>query len=1122
MPLEFRVLGPLEVRRDGARLPLALKQRAFLAMLLIDHGRVVSVDRLIEGVWPGSTPANARHALEMHASRLRRLLGGEARLVSRSPGYVLDADPRSIDSIRFEHLLGETRELVGVDPAKAASRASDALALWRGSALADFTFHAFAAETIARLEELRLEAEEERVEAELALGRASELVGELEALVAAEPLRERRRGQLMLALYRAGRQADALAAFRDARRHLRDTLGLEPSRALRDLERAILEQDPTLANASTERVRTVRSRRPASVVAVDLELPLDLDPEEHARLTDDAVEVVARVAEYFDAQRPEPLLLLFTHEDHVERARASAAELGRAIQARIGVASGDALVAPGEVGGPLVDRARRNAREQAALEGTSTLGRREAGPFVDRREELVRLRGLRAAVVVGPPGIGKSRLAAELGLSTPTVFGRCASYGSEVLAPLREVVGALGEATGLDEIPAPEVPLTFRLLCERAAPLLVVFDDVQWAGDLVLETIEHLAAQSHAEVCVVCLAREELLEERPDFLSAAERLELGPLADEDAAALAGALGADDPAVAERAEGNPLFIEQLLVHATETSEALPTTLRSLLAARLDWLSPVERLTIEGAAVIGREFDRSLLAGLLRSRDPRTALASLVRRDLLEPALPTMPFEERLRFRHSLIREAAYESIVREERSLLHERLADLLDGRGAGDELVGFHLEQAAKLRSGPDRYAQRLAEDAGRRLGRAGAGRWKRGDTSAGSQLLRRAAELLPASDPQRPELLCELGCALNTAGEQEQALCVLDEARAVGDRRIRLRAELEQAAVSALADPAGAGRLLELAHEAIPVFEAIGDERSLGRALMLSGWVLGGALGRHAEWLEAAERARVHYERAGWPATTSIGHIATALYLGPTPVLAAIARCNELLDVELDDLAAEASVSAHLGGLLAMEGQFEPAATCLQRARMIYSDLGRQRSLLLTCGPIEAHVARLRGALEEAVGTYRRTCEALTAERWGFHLVTQAAELADVLCELGRYDEAELWTSLAEEHARRSDREGWITTLIARAQLLVQTREVREAEARAREAVELADLTDELSLRGAARRVLAEALQQLGLPEAAAEFDRALAEYERKGNIAAASNLRQRIAAATFSHEAP
>src|SRR5689334_5146499 len=264
MPVEFRVLGPLEIRRDGAPISLrASKQRTFLGVLLVNHGRVVSLDRLVDDVWPEAAPAGARHALETHASRLRTLLGDDAPLVARAPGYVLELDPQLLDSVRFEQLLDEARDAIGTDPARAAARAGDALALRRGEPLAEFTFDSFAQEEIARLTELVLEAEEVRVDAELALGR--DVVADAQALVAASPLRERRHAQLMLALYRTGRQADALAAYRAARETLLEELGLEPGDALRELERAILRQDPALASGPAVTTGGTAVRRPVSV-----------------------------------------------------------------------------------------------------------------------------------------------------------------------------------------------------------------------------------------------------------------------------------------------------------------------------------------------------------------------------------------------------------------------------------------------------------------------------------------------------------------------------------------------------------------------------------------------------------------------------------------------------------------------------------------------------------------------------------------------------------------------------------------------------------------------------------------------------------------------------------------
>jgi predicted ATPase/DNA-binding SARP family transcriptional activator len=241
--LEFRILGPLEVLRGGARLPpLPRKQRALLALLLLSANRVVSADRLVEELWSGGPPPGAPKSLRSYISRLRAFVA-EGALLTRPPGYLLAIEPDQLDAQRFERLVAEGREALDCGNAvRAAERFRVALALWRGSALADVP-ESFAQPEASRLEELRLEALEERIEADLECGREGELVGELEALVAEQPLRERLWGQLMTALYRAGRQADALAAYRRVRGMLADELGLEPGDELRACEQRILRHE---------------------------------------------------------------------------------------------------------------------------------------------------------------------------------------------------------------------------------------------------------------------------------------------------------------------------------------------------------------------------------------------------------------------------------------------------------------------------------------------------------------------------------------------------------------------------------------------------------------------------------------------------------------------------------------------------------------------------------------------------------------------------------------------------------------------------------------------------------------------------------------------------------------
>jgi YVTN family beta-propeller protein len=259
---EFRVLGPFEVAERGQLLDVGVgKQRALLALLVLSAGEVVSTDRLIDALWGERPPASALNSVRVYVSHLRRALGN-GRLLTRGHGYLLTVEPEQIDLGRFERLVAEGREALAVGEAeRAAELLGAALALWRGPALVDFAAEQFAQSEIARLEELHLAALEERIEADLALGRHGELVPELEALVRSKPLRERLRAQLMLALYRSGRQAEALEAYRQARATLVGELGLEPSRKLQELERAILSQDPWLDPRARAAAPLRRARR---------------------------------------------------------------------------------------------------------------------------------------------------------------------------------------------------------------------------------------------------------------------------------------------------------------------------------------------------------------------------------------------------------------------------------------------------------------------------------------------------------------------------------------------------------------------------------------------------------------------------------------------------------------------------------------------------------------------------------------------------------------------------------------------------------------------------------------------------------------------------------------------
>jgi DNA-binding SARP family transcriptional activator len=259
---DFRILGPLEVAEDGQLVSLTgARQRALLAILLLHVGEAVSTDRLIDELWGEDPPEAGATALRVRISQLRRALGPAGELlVTRPPGYAMALAPEQLDLGRFEALVeAGDRALASDDPAAAVEALQEALALWRGPPLADFSYAPFAQGAIVRLEELRLAAIELRVEAQLALGQHARLAGELQALVLEHPLRERLCGQLMLALYRDGRQADALEAYRGARRRLVDEIGLEPGPELHDLERRILAQDEGLLASRATRRATARA-----------------------------------------------------------------------------------------------------------------------------------------------------------------------------------------------------------------------------------------------------------------------------------------------------------------------------------------------------------------------------------------------------------------------------------------------------------------------------------------------------------------------------------------------------------------------------------------------------------------------------------------------------------------------------------------------------------------------------------------------------------------------------------------------------------------------------------------------------------------------------------------------
>jgi tetratricopeptide (TPR) repeat protein len=703
----------------------------------------------------------------------------------------------------------------------------------------------------------------------------------------------------------------------------------------------------------------------------------------------------------------------------------------------------------------------------------------------------------------------------------------------EVLAGAREsgeraaVLAALEAKTPL---PAPELAYLFRRFCEaeaRAQPLILVFDDLHWAEPTFLELVEHVADKGEGPILVVCLAREELAESQPDFLEGranADRIELDVLAGDEVEALVDGLGGgildtDQRArVVGTAEGNPLFLEQLLALALEgglVEQRVPETVQALLAARLERLGPGERAVLERAAVIGKEFRLDDVAALLDPEAAPTAdvhVSALAARGFVRPAAAG-----EFRFRHVLVQDAVYRAAPKRLRADLHERFIDRFALRHEGtadiDEFAGYHLEQAYRLRTElgeSDRRTGQLGEDAASRLGAAGVRAAKRGDIPAAVGLLGRATGIQALSVSQSADLRTELGMSLRVAGKLEESNRMLQSAvelaQDAGDRRVEMRARVESAFVRVMLLSENGDELLQVTKDAIPVFEAAGDHRSLGRALSLAGWMEGGHRGRHRQRLQLAERALVHYRQSTWPVTTPVGEIANALYYGPTPVADAIERLDELGRSERLDRNGRANIDVCVGGLLAQTGAFDQARALIASARAVYDDLGQRAIASTQSAAVLGDVELLAGDLQSAETTFRWLC--LELERAGVysHLASRAGDLAETLYALGRMGEASDWLDVAERHSATDDVDARVLWMPVRAKLLARQGMVDRAVGLANEAIALAGTGDALNRTAKAHRDLGEVLVLSDrIDEARDAYSSAAELYEAKGNVVGA-----------------
>ena len=1217
---------------DGPRtLPIkGFRQRCALAILLSNLNHVVSPDLLLEELWGEHAPATALQALRVHISQVRKVLGIDV-IRTLPTGYVLEVEPDQVDVHRFERLVDEgTTAVVTGEHAAGAALLHDALALWRGPALADFVYEPFAQAEIRRLDELRMAALEARIDADLALGRHAALVSELQTLAAEHPLREHLRSQLMLALCRAGRQAEALEVYRDTWRTLADELGIEPGAELRSLEHAILRQEAWLSPEQPNVDRLTPPslvRKTVTFVHVDLGDVRDqtLDPEGSrwgptARRLDQVAEQAPRHSGVVVAREADAITLAFglplLHEDDALRALRAAVDIRELIRdeprPRVGVATGEVLASAnsmqsGVLGGAsvrlaftaqpgqiLIDGATYRLVEHAVTVDSLSAGvfqlrtlqisaspfaRQLETPFIGRRVQLDELvaaceravaqRQPALLIVSGAPGIGKSRLIDELvnalgGRMAPLV-GRCSAYDQNMTYwPLREIVdqaagrrtpealsailrqdsdgpiivNRIASALGLvpEVWPTDETAVAFVRLFEtlaRSQPHIIILEDAHWADPGLLDLIDYISRQSSdVPLVILCSGRPELLESRPGW--ARMCLRLPPLSTEDTEALL-----DNLPLARRlslearrrvitlGEGNPLFVEQLVslvsVEGIRAVQSGAPTIHAILSARLDRLSPGERIVAERAAVVGRDFSLEALLALLPA--PAAAVAgrhldALGRKMLVQSAHTALPGTRGFRFQHALIHDAAYRRLPKALRSELHERFADWLDERATVSpaefgEIIGYHLERAYRYRIelGADQDAvQDLAGRATMHLTAAGRRAYRRGDFSATVGLLSRALDLTPDETEANVDLLNIIGTTLGPLGQLERQRQVLDEtvrrARRLGYRAGEWLARLERRDLQGRRSPGprDGRQVRRYAERALEVFTEVGDAVGAARASVI--------LSDRLRELGSAGQAEVHARNAlAFARTAGVFReevrgqwtLMADLLVGPTPVPAAIHECRQVLADAPQAVGGSVGVSGTLAVLLAMNSEFVEARRLIAQTHDMVERVGSRA---------KAHTMTWAGSVEMLAG------EPTSAERYyrcGLDIMRQMGEiiaaqalgplLANALCAQARVDEAaRQLEDIPEprEGGSNRNRAGW---LAAWARVCALRGESGAAQQLATEAGTLLATTDMLDLRGDVAATLAEVFN------VAREFDasrlaaiEALRLYRQKGNLAAAA----------------
>lgn len=845
--LDVRVLGPVEAWRGGR--PLTVKgarQRALLAYLALRPGQVVSTERLVEELWGEHPPAGAPATLRTYVSHLRAALddgAGDTVLKARKPGYLLHLPPDAVDAGRFEALVTEGRRLIvagGADTAAGAARLQAALDLWRGPALTGTPIPPSLGGRVAFLDELRIAATEDRIEADLALGRHAVVIGEIESLIAEHPLRERLRELHMLALYRAGRQADALRAYQAARAYLGEELGIEPGPALRELEAAILRHDSSL-------LVTAPTPPPAA--------PAPPPPPTAATL-------VGRV-------------------DELGRLRA-------AVQSAAASGSGRAVLVMGEAGigkTRLIDTIAEEAADHTTVlraRCDEAAGAPAFWPWVQVLRQLVAghehdASGLEAQLSLLVPSLGAAVPAPQ----QPDVDPESARF------LLFDAVTTFLARRAADQ---PHVVLIDDVHWADVSSLLLLAFIARRVRDLPIALVAtYRDGEVPADSPLTAMAA------LPDVT----RIALHGLGKDDVAALLEGAHVDPGlagAVWQRTGGNPFFVTELgrmLAQTDDISAVVPEGVRAVIGQRLARLDAADRHVLDTASVIGRDFtlpDVQRAAAVDRAAVMR-AVGAAVSLGVVAPVLGSVAL---YRFQHDLLRETVYDAIPVHERMALHGRVATAIeevDRDGARLREIALHLYQSAPV-GDPDKavhYLLRSAalastalafEDAVLQVERAlelldlaessddavrtdvllrlGDARFRAGQSEPARTSFRAAADLARRRGDGRSLGYAALGYGATgvTTGLVDGLLCwCAEEAiELLGDDAPSLRARLLARLAMELYYSPDLARSAMLAEEAVTLARQTGDRRALGEALAARHFCLRGPDDLEARWAVGAE----------------------------------------------------------------------------------------------------------------------------------------------------------------------------------------------------------------------------------------------------------------------------